>query len=86
MCSDQHVKYMMPRGFPTTSSFLLDYHVKQNSHTDTRIFQVVIRLILFMVPNRKVKNKAKNKLLMSLVFNISFEFFYYNFGLLKSVI
>ena len=29
MCSDQHVKYRMPRGFPLTSSLLLDYHVKQ---------------------------------------------------------
>ena len=29
MCSDQHVKYRMPRGFPFTTSLLLDYHVKQ---------------------------------------------------------
>ena len=29
MCSDQHVKYWMPRGFPLTSSLLLDYHIKQ---------------------------------------------------------
>ena len=28
MCSDQHVKYRVPRGFPLTSSSLLDYHVK----------------------------------------------------------
>ena len=28
MCSDQHVKYRMLRGFPLTSSLLLDYHVK----------------------------------------------------------
>ena len=27
MCSDQHVKYWMPRGFPLNSSLLLDYHV-----------------------------------------------------------
>ena len=33
MCSDQHVKYQMPRGFPSTSSLLLDYHVKQYTHT-----------------------------------------------------
>ena len=33
MCSDQHVKYWMPRGFPSTSSLLLDYHVKQYTHT-----------------------------------------------------
>ena len=32
MCSDQHVKYRMPRGFPLTSSLLLDYHVKQYTH------------------------------------------------------
>ena len=35
MCSDQHVKYHMHRGFPSTSSLLLDYHVKQYIHTDT---------------------------------------------------
>ena len=29
MYSDQHVKYRIPRGFPLTSSLLLDYHVKQ---------------------------------------------------------
>ena len=28
-CSDQHVKYPMPLGFPLTNSLLLDYHVKQ---------------------------------------------------------
>ena len=33
MCSDQHVKYRIPRGFPLTSSLLLDYHVKQHTHT-----------------------------------------------------
>ena len=32
MCSDQHVKYRMPRGFPVTSSLLLDYHFKQYIH------------------------------------------------------
>ena len=35
MCSDQHVKYWMPPGFPLTSSLLLDYHVKQYIHTHT---------------------------------------------------
>ena len=29
MCSDQHVKYQMSRGFPLTISLLLDYHVKR---------------------------------------------------------
>ena len=29
ICSDQHVKYWMPRGFPMTSSLILDYHVNQ---------------------------------------------------------
>ena len=33
MCSDQHVKYWMPCGFPSTSSLLLNYHVKQYTHT-----------------------------------------------------
>ena len=33
MCSDQRVKYRMPREFPLTSSLLLDYHVKQYTHT-----------------------------------------------------
>ena len=33
MCSDQHVKYWMPCGFPLTSSLLLDYHIKQYIHT-----------------------------------------------------
>ena len=32
MCSDQHVKYWMRRGFPLISSLLLDYHVKQYIH------------------------------------------------------
>ena len=26
LCSDQHVKHWMPRGFPLTSSLLLDYN------------------------------------------------------------
>ena len=33
MCSGQHVKYWMPRGFPLTSSLLLDYHLKQHTRT-----------------------------------------------------
>ena len=33
MCSDQHVKYQMPRVFSLTSSLLLDYHVKRHTHT-----------------------------------------------------
>ena len=33
MCSDQHVKYPMPHGFPLASSLLLDYHVKQYIYT-----------------------------------------------------
>ena len=35
MCSDQHVEYWMPCGFPLTSSLQLDYHVEQyiNKHT-----------------------------------------------------
>ena len=38
MCSDQHVKYWMPRGFPLTNSLLLDYHVKQYIHTYTHTY------------------------------------------------
>ena len=38
MCSDQHVKYWMPCGFPLTSSLLLDYHAKQHIHTYTHTF------------------------------------------------
>ena len=37
MYSNRHVKYWMPRGFPLTSSLLLDYHVKQYIHTHTHI-------------------------------------------------
>ena len=33
MCSDQHVKYWMPQEFLWTNSLLLDYHVKQHTHT-----------------------------------------------------
>ena len=32
MCSDQHVKYRMHRGFPSTSSLLLDYHIRFTSY------------------------------------------------------
>ena len=43
MCSDQHVKYRMPRGLPSTSSLLLDYQVKQHTralaHTHTNMKQ-----------------------------------------------
>ena len=60
MCSDQHVKYWMPRGFPSTSSLLLDYHVKQyrrtrkSEHTHThRIFSstMLYSSILVRAPN-----------------------------------
>ena len=30
MCSDQHIKYRKPRGFPLTSNPPLDYHVKEH--------------------------------------------------------
>ena len=39
MCSDQHVKYWMPRGFSLTSNLLLDYHVKQYTHTHAHFSQ-----------------------------------------------
>ena len=35
MCSNQHIKYQMPRGFSLTISLLLDYHIKQYTHADT---------------------------------------------------
>ena len=35
MCSDQHVKYRIPHEFPSTSSLLLNYHVKQYTRTRT---------------------------------------------------
>ena len=35
MCSDQHIKYQMLRGFLLTCSLPLDYHVKQYTHTHT---------------------------------------------------
>ena len=37
MCSDQHVKYRTPRGFPLTSSLLFDYRVKQYIPTHTSV-------------------------------------------------
>ena len=40
-CSDQHVKYRMPHGFPLTSSLLLDYHVKQYIHTHIHTYVCV---------------------------------------------
>ena len=53
MCSDQHVKYRMPRGFPSTNSLLLNYHVKQyvlaQTHTrslNTTSYMFVIRWFL----------------------------------------
>ena len=32
MCSDQHVKYRMPCGFPSTSSLLFDHHTHTSTH------------------------------------------------------
>ena len=56
MCSDQHVKYRMPRGFPFTSSLLLDYHVKQYIHTHTSIHTLTgQRMLLWPISsNRQV--------------------------------
>ena len=45
MCSDQHVKYWMPRRFPLTTSLLLDYHAKQYIHTPS--------LLMLYFPHRK---------------------------------
>ena len=41
MCSDQHVKYRMPHGFPLTASLLLNYHVEQYIHTYIYIQELV---------------------------------------------
>ena len=43
MCSDQHVKYWMPDGFPLTSSLLLDYLVKQHTHLSSIWFNILVR-------------------------------------------
>ena len=44
MCSDQHVKYRMRRGFPLTSSLLLDYHVKKYTNKYT-IYSTVLLIM-----------------------------------------
>ena len=36
MCSNQHIKYCMPHGFPLTSGFLLD-SIKQYIHAHTYV-------------------------------------------------
>ena len=49
MCSDQHVKYWMPRGFHLSSSLLLDYHIKTihtHIHTYIHISQSYSKLTL----------------------------------------
>ena len=52
MCSDQHVKYQMSRGFPLTSSLLLDYQVKQTYiyiHIAITVCMLDLRSSLFLV-------------------------------------
>ena len=52
MCSDQHVKYWIPRGFPMTSSLLLNYHVKQYIHlANSHYFSVCVLLVLHATPD-----------------------------------
>ena len=64
MCSDQNVKYWIPRGFPTTSSLLLDYHVKQYTHTVRFTYFKLIRAtpnlfnFLICLSWTKTKNQA----------------------------
>ena len=50
MCSDQHVKYWMPRGFPSTSSLPLDYHVKQYTHAHAHKYYTSG---VFIIPHSK---------------------------------
>ena len=51
-----HVKYRMPRGFPSTSSLLLDYHVtrthaRTHTHTHTWVNQVCKLLLTNFISN-----------------------------------
>ena len=48
MCSDQHVKYQMPCGFPLPSSLLLDYHAKQYAHIFLHSVSLRLLLIIFL--------------------------------------
>ena len=59
LCSEQHVKYRMPRGFPLTSSLLLDYHFKQNVHTKDLTNVLVYVVYCSEGSCGKVKNKNK---------------------------
>ena len=45
-CSDQHVKYRIYHGFPSTSSLLLDYYFKQ--HTYTYIMLAMLYSLIFL--------------------------------------
>ena len=55
MCSDLHVKYWMPHGFPLTSSLLLDYPVKQ--YIQTYCYGCVVNslVIYILCPSRNKK-------------------------------
>ena len=48
ICSDQHVKYRMPHGFPLTSSLLLDYHIKQYIHTHAQYVGTYVSTYAFV--------------------------------------
>ena len=54
-CSDQNVKYWMPRGFPFTSLLLFHYHVKQYIHQLTYIlllsFSNVTKMVIDSQPD-----------------------------------
>ena len=56
LCSDQHVKYRMPRGFPLTSCLLLDYHSKQYIHVHT----VNVHINLYAYIHREQVKKIKD--------------------------
>ena len=49
MCSDQHVKYWMPRGLSLTSSLLLDYHVKQYVHAKHKIYKCILKHVYLCI-------------------------------------
>ena len=47
MCSDQHVKYQMSRGFPQTSNLLLDEYNKQYTYTVINTYNQQFNILCF---------------------------------------
>ena len=52
ICSDRHVKYLVPCGFHLTSRLLLDYHVKQYIHT--HLEQIELDIIISILNQYQV--------------------------------